>query len=177
MGMYGVLGHLGGRLRRWLLGSWQRGYGRLAPKSPWGWRHGAPAYLRSLCLILFGKCSHKHTHVHTHKSVHKDTPLGFPLICWTWRLTQELAIEKAGPSFMCLTLLVRSIVKVINMEGEDRPLLFPLCAITPKVSSKHLLLQAINCVNEGYISLLIDFHFMWMSITALLLSPFECESV
>lgn len=128
----------GGRLRRWLPGSWQRGYGRLALKSPWGWRHSAPAYLRSLCLILFGKCSHKHTYVHT-QSVHKDTPLGFPLICWTWRLTQEPAIEKAGPSFMCLTLLVRSIVKVINMEGEDRPLLFPLCAITPKDSSKYLL--------------------------------------
>lgn len=40
---------------------------------------------------------------------------------------------------MRLTLVLRSIVKVINMEGEDQPLLFPLCAITPTVSSKHLL--------------------------------------
>ncbi len=40
---------------------------------------------------------------------------------------------------MHLTLVVRSIVKVINMEGEDQPLSFPLCAITPRVSSKHLL--------------------------------------
>lgn len=59
----------------------------------------------------------------------------FPQICWTWRLTQELAIEKADLSFIHLTLVVRSIVKVINIEEEDQPLLFPLCAITPKVSS------------------------------------------
>lgn len=137
MGVHGMWRHLGGQLRHWLLGSWQRGYGRLAQKSPWGWRHCAPAYLCFLWLILFGKCSHKHTqtrtHIHTFMTMHKDTPLGFPLICWTWRLTQELAIEKAGSSFMHLTLVVRSIVKVINMEGEDQPLLFPLCAITPTV--------------------------------------------
>lgn len=40
---------------------------------------------------------------------------------------------------MHLTLVVRSIVKVINMEEEDQPLLFPLCAITPIVWSEHLL--------------------------------------
>lgn len=102
-----------------------------------------PCLLLFLVAHSFWKCSHKHTHtytrIHTFMPLHKDTPLGFPLICWTWRLAQELAIEKPGPSFMHLTLVVRSIVKVINMEGEDQPLLFPLCAITPTVSSKHLL--------------------------------------
>lgn len=142
MSVRGVLGHLGGRLRRWLLGSWQRGNGRLAQKSPWGWRHCAPAHLCSLCLILFGKSSHKHMHTHKHAYTHicpctKTLHWAFPPICWTWRPTQELAIEKAGSSFIHLTLVVRSIVKVINMEEEDLPLLFPLCAITPKVSSKH----------------------------------------
>lgn len=113
-----------------------------------GWRwnhHGVGATVPLLtsvpCGSFFLENVHINTctHIHTFMPVHKDTPLGFPLICWTWRLTQELAIEKAGPSFMRLTLVLRSIVKVINMEGEDQPLLFPLCAITPTVSSKHLL--------------------------------------
>lgn len=56
----------GGQVRRWLLGSWQRGYGSLALKSPWGWRHSAPAYFCCLWLIPFGKCSHAHSHTHTH---------------------------------------------------------------------------------------------------------------
>lgn len=76
-----------------------------------------------------------HTDTHTHtlswprtKTLHR----AFPLTCWTWRLTQELAIEKAGLTFIHLTLVVRSIVKVINMEEEDQPVMFPLCAISPK---------------------------------------------
>lgn len=117
-----------------------------------GWRwnhHGVGATVPLLTSVSCGSfflenvriktCTLTHIHIHTCMPVHRETPLGFPLICWTWRLTQELAIEKAGPSFMHLTLVVRSIVKVINMEGEDWPLLFPLCAITPTVSSKHLL--------------------------------------
>lgn len=72
---------------------------------------------------------------------------------------------------MCLTLLVRSIVKVISVEGEDQPRLFPLRAITLPVRSKHLHQRVINCVNEAHISLLIDFHFMGMSIAGLRLLP------
>jgi len=64
-----------------------------------------------------------HTHTHTHINGHaRRLSAGFPLSCWTWHLTQELAIEKAGPSCMYLTLVVRSIVKVINMEGKTSPM-------------------------------------------------------
>lgn len=59
----------GGQLRHWLLGSWQRGYGRLALESPWGRRHCGPAYLCSSWLILFWKM-HTHTPARTHTHIY-----------------------------------------------------------------------------------------------------------
>lgn len=108
------------------------GWGKEGIGAGWCWKHhevGAtapPTYLCSSWLILFGTCSHKHTdtytNIHTVVPRHKDTPLGFPLMCWTWRPTQEVAIEKAGPGFMHLTLMVRSIVKVIKWEKKGQAL-------------------------------------------------------
>lgn len=136
--VHGVLGHLVGGVT---LGHGKEGM------AGWRWNHhGVGATVPLLTSVPRGSFFLENVHINTHTHINvraqrHSTGLS-PPICWTWRLTQELAIEKAGPSFMYLTLAVRSIVKVINMEGEDRPLLFPLCAITPTVSSKHLLLTS-----------------------------------
>lgn len=140
--------------------SWQRRHGSLTLKSPLGWRRRDPAYLRSLRLTL--ENVHRSTGSRTHSHIHAQSPSAGLSVCWTWRPTQELAIEKGGLGFMCLTLPVRSIVKVISMEEEDLPLLFPLRAISLSLAvwGEHLVQRVIKCVNEAHILLVIDFHFM-----------------
>lgn len=98
----------------------------------WRWNHrGVGATVPLLTSVSWGSFCLENVHIITCTITYAHlwpctvTPLGFPPICWTWNPSQELSIERAGLGFMYLTSVVRSIVKVINMEGEDQPLLFP----------------------------------------------------
>lgn len=120
-------------------GSREPGYGRLAQKPRLGFGTTV-ARLSSVPsgAFLFGESSHKrartYTYTYTFTQLCSCTTIlhwAFPADLLNLASTQELAIERVGRTFIHLTLLVTTIVKVINGEEEDRPLLFPLCAITP----------------------------------------------